>query len=87
MVFRRQVEEEIEWASRQSGVTLHVINLEIEWGISMWDLSHTEELLSLGYEIARRYLDDPQPIRPARWLAHGPLGRLTAWLCRRALGR
>jgi NTE family protein len=82
-VFRRQVEQEIIWAASQSGVTLYLINLEIKRGISVWDLSHTEELLRLGYETAREHLANLRPLRPAGQPARGLWGQLMTWVRRK----
>ena len=53
----RHIELELELA-RLKGVTVHRWKLKYEQHIPMWDLSHTHNLIHVGYETAKAYLAD-----------------------------
>jgi len=53
----RHIELELELAALK-GVTVHRWKLQYDQHIPMWDLSHTHNLIHVGYETAKAYLAD-----------------------------
>ncbi|HIC89918.1 MAG TPA: patatin-like phospholipase family protein [Anaerolineae bacterium] len=59
--------------AKLSGVSVHLIRLDVNHSVALWDFSHTETWLQQGYEIAQAYLKAPQPQRQ-RWRQWRRLG-------------
>ncbi len=65
-VEQRQIDLELELA-RAHGVPVHRIALQAEKPVPIWDFSHTDELITQGYEITRREIALWRPKRRAWW--------------------
>ena len=82
----RHIELELELAALK-GVTVHRWQLHYDQHIPMWDLSHTHNLIHVGYELAKEYLADEmraqQEAEAAAIAASRPISlaqRWEAWL-------
>ena len=65
-VQRRQLDLELRLAAA-NGVPVQKIDLYHTPPLPLWDFSHTEELLTAGYEMARAALANGTPSNPTRW--------------------
>lgn len=65
-VEQRQIDLEMALAEAR-GVPVHRIALRAEIPVPLWDFSHTDALITRGYEIARREIAGWQPGRRVAW--------------------
>ena len=66
---KRQADLEMELAEAR-GIPLLYLDLTGETAIPIWDFQHTNDLITQGYEIARRVLEDQRLTNPilAQWV-------------------
>ena len=65
-VEQRQTDLELAMAAAQ-GVPVHRVVLRSDEPVPVWDFQYTDELIALGYEIARREMAHWAAERPGRW--------------------
>jgi NTE family protein len=78
----RHIELELELA-RLQGVPVHRWKLLYEQRIPMWDLSHTHNLIHLGYDMAKTYLAQT-PLEPPQEAFQPPAPAVLPWQARLA---
>jgi NTE family protein len=58
----QQLLDDLADASEEPGVTLHHIRISLPFEVSMFDFSHTDEMIEVGRATTEAYLANPQPV-------------------------